>query len=1117
MDTSGTFADAPWHDPDTIPLGVVVIKIRASSPGPIQLGQPGAQLLCLNEESFERLCAYEAGSLLCHVRTLVEMNKAIAAVEQDVLAMWAAGMYEGALHVRIMAKQTTSASSQNPIPHWQQILPNLWTDSHLWNAISRDTDMPASVTPFWDIDIVCMRDSQQNDWTLSELYQRLPSPPPAHEWDPCMLNPPQLQCQLYGYQQNSLAKMLQRELRPTRHCGPYYVEKTTPCSSTSQVDKYYFNPDTYAFYRPSSIPTYLDIKGGILCDEMGVGKTTVCLALILATLDQMPQPELNPMCSAVTSDMARAFPARAYQGVDPAHTHTQRIVTAAFGAPSPGERISRKPHKKMPQAAPKPALKRGRVSGTVSLVQIAAHRLRTTHACRSELRETLPLQLQTILGPLSAPYFLLWPPAPTHVSRQSQGRAPIRVYVTSATLVLVPLTLLVHWMEEIEKHCEENALRILTVSDMREELPRASLLAQNYDMVLMSHARFGKEACDEHSSRVSGNDSPLMQVYWKRVIIDEGDVLAGESLVMRLCARLRVERRWIVTDTPTQSTIGSSMHQTADKRKGVPLSGAPMAWMPCDRKNLDRLKQFLVRFLGVSPLCGTHADTHSDALAPGLPTKERDWHALMTSAPQYPEEEWPAKRRLYDLLSRVMVRNRTEDVQQECPLPPLEHRAVMLTFSELERLTYNVLQSLILLNATLSQEKDKDYLFHPSNKKLLTLVMENLALACFHFAEPGLLEQARNAKELLAHQLKTPGGVPQAFEDAATRALNQLQEALSSDAWQMHMRQGHIMYQLEGMRPDVCKAWSGSSDTHLTSEELLAFRKAIQDEAPKLKSVHDLEDRLKLKGAQLVQQKVGKRRIRYETSKPSKTKYTVTRCSWGNSQLSLSDTLSVHLPDIRIQRTSSTKLQHMVLEILAAVKLEKVLVFSSLEHVLYELSNILELLRVPSLMYVPGTPQHLRNMNASEFVHKDVYRCLLLSTAAGSRGLHLHCASRVILAEPIWQHDLESQVVKHSWRIGQKNRVLVSTYVMRDTLEQCLFERKRDGLMEKDDTLDNVRWPAEDPVMRDFVAHPQLVSSAAPSEGAIWAAKMFVDHTGASRSAKRPKLPSRQGRSTAPG
>lgn len=152
--TSSPLADVSWYGPDIIPLGVLVTKVRASSPAPIQLDQPGAQLQCLDEESFKRLCAYEVGSTLSHVHALVNMKRALAAVEQDVMAIWAAGMYEGALHVRVMARQTPPAtcspSHRDYIHHWQQILPHIWTDSQHWNAITRDTDMPDAGTPFWD-------------------------------------------------------------------------------------------------------------------------------------------------------------------------------------------------------------------------------------------------------------------------------------------------------------------------------------------------------------------------------------------------------------------------------------------------------------------------------------------------------------------------------------------------------------------------------------------------------------------------------------------------------------------------------------------------------------------------------------------------------------------------------------------------------------------------------------------------------------------------------------------------------------------------------------------------------------------------------------------------------
>jgi hypothetical protein len=60
------------------------------------------------------------------------------------------------------------------------------------------------------------------------------------------------------------------------------------------------------------------------------------------------------------------------------------------------------------------------------------------------------------------------------------------MYLTSATLVVVPPNLLAQWNSEILKHClgpeeSEDALRFLIVNP-KEELPAARLLASNYDV-----------------------------------------------------------------------------------------------------------------------------------------------------------------------------------------------------------------------------------------------------------------------------------------------------------------------------------------------------------------------------------------------------------------------------------------------------------------------------------------------------------------------------------------------------------------------------------------------------------------------------------------------------------
>ena len=192
------------------------------------------------------------------------------------------------------------------------------------------------------------------------------------------------------------------------------------------------------------------------------------------------------------------------------------------------------------------------------------------------------------------------------------------------------------------------------------------------------------------------------------------------------------------------------------------------------------------------------------------------------------------------------------------------------------------------------------------------------------------------------------------------------------------------------------------------------------------------------------------------------------------------------LHDIGIRATSSTKLNALLDEILAAAASEKILVFSMHENMLFELAAALDVAQVPYLCYVAGMPQKLRNEYASTFARTPTYRCLLMSTTVGGRGLDLHCASRIIFTEPVWQPDLESQAVKRAWRMGQTQRVVVSTYVMQNTFEQEMLARKHDRMKHVgEEVAGDTKQLTDDPGMRDFVAHPRFVPAQAHSGAAL--------------------------------
>ena len=117
---------------------------------------------------------------------------------------------------------------------------------------------------------------------LSTLFNSLPSPKPDSrivERAPLILRDllesvleddgvPGFRSQLYHYQRESVWKMLQRELLPQKRSDPRLRKWIGPTGVMSWI-----NTDDMTFFRH---PQFVDdIPGGILCEEMGTGKTVL--------------------------------------------------------------------------------------------------------------------------------------------------------------------------------------------------------------------------------------------------------------------------------------------------------------------------------------------------------------------------------------------------------------------------------------------------------------------------------------------------------------------------------------------------------------------------------------------------------------------------------------------------------------------------------------------------------------------------------------------------------------------------------------------------------------------------------------------------------------------------
>jgi hypothetical protein len=118
---------------------------------------------------------------------------------------------------------------------------------------------------------------------LSELFESLPAPTihdqcsdEAGELIQCVLTSgvDGFRTNLFTYQKETIASMIQQELHPGSDTDPLYL----PLQSILDQSTFYFNPITLdVSQRP---PLTAQCHGGILCEDMGTGKTCMLLGRI---------------------------------------------------------------------------------------------------------------------------------------------------------------------------------------------------------------------------------------------------------------------------------------------------------------------------------------------------------------------------------------------------------------------------------------------------------------------------------------------------------------------------------------------------------------------------------------------------------------------------------------------------------------------------------------------------------------------------------------------------------------------------------------------------------------------------------------------------------------------
>ncbi|TVY62252.1 putative ATP-dependent helicase [Lachnellula suecica] len=579
-------------------------------------------------------------------------------------------------------------------------------------------------------------DVTQDDESLFHLFNTLPSPNP----DPEAVSDPYakyamslileseiegLKTTMYCFQRRSAAMMLQRELEPGQTVDP-----RLECLEDQRGLKWYKDSEAGScLIEPRN---YEAPRGGILAETMGLGKTLICLGLILAT-----------------RDIPSKIPVEYSVGTIPVRKSTGSLKDMAAAA------VGR--------------------TGTPWKNHFSDLKGGYTHdQCVDAIKRN------------PGHYFLPSPTPRRESSRNPVSIPPRKIYLTAATVVIVPANLFQQWRHEINKHT--TGLKCLAMDDSKKSLPSPEELA-DFDIILFTKARFEQEAKDGSDSqgrrrtttstvcqcpyiadtrivdctcfREDGvYQSPLKSLHFKRLITDEGHTFGNSSRGARTTAVtvvdfLQLDARWIASGTPTQGLYGADIApggSNSSSTIGTPLSGADQIisdlpetfeklsessqddtasassteqarlYYIQERKDLEKLGNIASIYLKARPW------------APSLQDKDSASWQQYVMLKRHGSKSRGSMECLRTTLSSMMIRHPPEVVERDVQLPPLYHNVVHLEGSLQDTLSLNTFSMMIVSNAVTSERKDADYLFHPRQRQPLQELVSNLRQASFFWS-----------------------------------------------------------------------------------------------------------------------------------------------------------------------------------------------------------------------------------------------------------------------------------------------------------------------------------------------------------------------------------------------
>lgn len=653
------------------------------------------------------------------------------------------------------------------------------------------------------------------------------------------------------------------------------------------------------------------------------------------------------------------------------------------------------------------------------------------------------------------------PPPPTRYGGRtgvSYPRPPPQhLLLGSGTLIIAPPNLVDHWEREIAKHTQ--GLKVLVIRNTFDETPEPDTLLQ-YDIILFSRIRLQKEAGDAVNNRrvsMPSEVSPLTKIHWLRMIVDEGHNVAGhgqQTNMIRLLDQLHVERRWVVSGTPSSGLYGVEVSLASQetlssdtdlsRATNTALGGRKKTGSAVEHelKDLDNLRHIVVGFLDLKPWSNSRADDPANWTTYIKPIGE---DGKRRKAPS-----------LRATLQSLVVRHRMDSIHAEKPLPPLFNKVVYLEPTYHDRLSLNLFMFTLAVNAIASERTGQDYMFHPDNRKHLSTTISNLRQAGFWWTGFDKKDISATEENAVNYMQKNRDRMSESDIAKLEEGLRIARMASSCPSWNVFRQFQELGVLVQDFPENARHLWALHKSPEITERLFLGISQGRQAQRFITSRLTEFDPAEGLAGAgiktrrELSEREGGPSGPVTSTGKISGSRTppnTTPKKPPPNKSFSkgLVKTLPKESPLARAKlvATASAKLTYLLDQVLDLHQEEKIIIFYDNNNTAFWIAEGLEMIGVDFRIYASTLKTDVRAAYLSLFRECDEIRVLLMDLRQASHGLHIANASRVFIVNPIWQPNVESQAIKRAHRIGQTRPVFVETLVLLGTLEDKMLQRRK--------------------------------------------------------------------------